>query len=353
MLDKLMSGTAGFVQNNLTMIGNSYPVTLMKDKVRDIIGWKKSEETGNIEDDMITDTFDNAPTQKPSDYISIYSMIERAIKGEKIPIYRWVWFGIGIVLTGITIMMVTNHMIMLPWSIRLFAALYILNIGLFADFTQTNLIYFVLLTYLGLFLYRAYLQTMDSTMNIVPFYTFGFLPLRTKKNNWTDAFNSIWLYLLGGASGPDYNAVVRATEDYMDAQKAAIPDYDTLAGTFGLEPLYETFENHLINMNLPGFIPLKPDTSIQNAQRVIDAALKVKTDANAKKLRETVHQVQDITTSGKVIDDAKKTLTKALAKSDLTPGIKQQLEMAQTTLKTAASVIEQQQIKQEPKPTAI
>jgi hypothetical protein len=255
MLDTLISSTAGFVQTNLSLIGNSYPVTFVTGKVRDVMGLPRPEDNDDI---AVADPFDDAPTPKSSDYISIYSMIDRAIKGEGFPIYRWVLFGIGIVITVFTIMMVTNHMIMLPWSVRLFAALYLVNIGLFTDFTQANLIYYVLLAYLGLFLYRAYLQTMDPTMNIVPFYTFGFLPLRTAKLNWTDSINSAWLYLLGGAYGPDYNAIVRATEDYMKAEKATIPDYDTLAGTFGLEPLYETFENHLINMNLPGYIPPSP-----------------------------------------------------------------------------------------------
>ena len=323
MLDKLMSGTVEFVQNNLTMIGNSYPVTLMNNKVRDMIGWKKSDD---VEDDLITDTFDDAPTETPSDYISIYSMIERAIKGERLPIYRWVLFGIGIIITVFTIMMVTNHMIMLPWSIRLFAALYILNIGLFTDFTQMNLIYFVLLAYLGLFLYRAYLQTMDPTMNIVPFYTFGFLPLRTKKDNWTDVINSLWSYLHIGADGPDYNAVVRATEDYMKAEKATIPDYDTLAGTFGLEPLYETFENHLINMNLPGFMPLSPDTSVQTAQTVIAATT--------------------------TVEKARKIVRKELNKDGVNSATKQQLESANNTLNAATEVIKQKQQQQQPKPIA-
>jgi hypothetical protein len=219
-------------------------------------------------------------------------------------------------------MLVTNHMVMLPWSIRLFAALYIINIGIFTDFTQLNLIYFVLLAYMGLFLYRAYLQTMDPKLNIVPFHTFGFLPLRTAKNNWTDVPNTLWRYLHIGADGPDYNAVVRATEDYMKAEKAAVPDYETLAGKFGLEPLYESFENHMINMNLPGFMPPPPDTSLQTAQEVIKKAKDIEMVSHAKM---TIKQAQDL-------------VGKALNKDDLTPAMRKLIQQAKDTLKIAQSV---------------
>lgn len=325
MLDKLISSTAGFVQTNLSLIGNSYPVTFVTDKVRDVIGIPRPEDNDDI---AVADAFDDAPAPKPSDYISIYSMVERAIKGESLPIYRWALFGIGIVITVFTIMIVTNHMIILPWSVRLFAALYLVNIGLFTDFTQMNMIYYVLLAYLGIFLYRAYLRTMDPTINIVPFYIFGFMPLRTAKLNWTDTINSAWLYLYGGAYGPDYNAVVRSTEDYMNAQKAAIPDYDTLAGKFGLEPLYETFENHMIQMNLPGFIP--PNTSTQITQTIQDAEMVTK---QATKIKTVLNAVT-------TMKGARTILGQVLNRDDLNPATRQQLQRAKATLNEARKIIQ-------------
>lgn len=296
MLYQLVTNTAGLVQTNLTMIRDSYPVAVITDKFRDMVGWK-SGGTDAVDEE---DNFDDTPTPKPSDYITIYDMVARTINGEKMPITRWIWFWIGLVLTSIVIFMVTNHMIMLPWSIRLFAALYIANIATFADFTGLNMIYYILMAYGGIFLYRYYLQTTDPTLNIVPFYTFGFLPLRTAKLNWTDTINNVWLYLHGGAVGSDYNALVRTTEDYIEAQKAAFPDYSTLEGTFNLKPLYEAFENHVINMNLPGFMPPPPDTSIQDAQKVIELATGVQTVSNASHVINQAKDVQDVSKAQEV-----------------------------------------------------
>jgi hypothetical protein len=298
MLDKLMSGTVGFVQDNLTMIGNSYPVTFMNEKVRDMIGWKKSEETEEIDHELITDTFNDSPTSKPGDYISIYSMFDRTFKGERLSFYRWFLCLVGIFITGFVILMVTNNMIMLPMSVRLFITLYILNLGLYTDFTRLNMIYYILFGYFGIFLYRAYLRTMDPNVLIVPFYTYGYLPLRTAKGNWTDSINSFWLYLHGGAGGQDYNEIVRSTEDYMIAQKASFPDYDALEKQFNLKPLYDKFEDHLININLPGFIPPPPPVSPANlgqAKDTVGAAKKITTVISAKGVMDAAKKVLGMT----------------------------------------------------------
>ena len=316
MLYQLMTNTAGLVQTNLTMIRDSYPVTVITDKFRDMVGWK----TGGTDAVDEEDNFDDTPTPKPSDYITMYDMVTRTINGEKMPITRWIWFGIGAVITSIAIFMVTNHMIMLPWAIRLFAAIYIANIAAFADFTGLNLIYFTLMGYGALFMYRYYLQTTDPKINIIPFHTFGFLPLRTAKNNWTDVPNTLWRYLHIGADGPDYNALVRATEDYVEAQKAAFPNYSALEGTFKLKPLFEAFENHVINMNLPGFMPPPPDTSAQNAQKVVEMAQGVQSlskasdTINVAKGVQTISKaqnVQGITIASNVVQKAKTALNKS------------------------------------------
>jgi len=279
MLDKLISSTAGFVQTNLSLIGNSYPVTFVTGKVRDVIGLPRPEDNDDI---AVADPFDDAPSPKPSDYISIYSMVERTIKGERMPIYRWVLFGIGLFVMLITISMVTNHMIMLPVSLRLFATFYLLSIGLFTDFTGLNTIYYILLAYAGICLYRVYLRTTDPTLTIMPFHWDSFLPFRTVKNDFTDFFTPLFylgLYLPAGASGVRYNNIVLETQEYMEASKGAIPDYKELEGKFNLKPLYDTFENHMITMNLPGFIPetVKPsDTGVMAiAHSVIDMAKRI------------------------------------------------------------------------------
>ena len=125
-----------------------------------------------------------------------------------------------------------------------------------------------------------------------------------------------------GAQGADYNALVRSTEEYMNAEKAAVPDYETLAGKFGLEPLYESFENHMINMNLPGFMPPPPDTSLQTAHEVINKAKNIEMVSHAKM---TIKQAQDL-------------VGKALNKDDLTPAMRKLIQQAKDTLKIAQSV---------------
>jgi len=266
MLDKLMSNTVGLVQTNLNLIGSSYPVTLISDRVSNFLGSREEE----------ADTFDDASgisnTNSSSDYISIYSMIDRSIQGERFPWYRWLLFGIGLFLMIITISMVTNHMIMLPVALRLFVILYLLNIGLFTDFTGLNMIYYILLTYAGICLYRVYLRTTDPTITIMPFHWNSFLPLRTAKNNWTDFWTPLFYmgrYLPTGASGYKYTHVVEDTQTYIDSLKATIPDYKELEGTFNLKPLYDTFENHMIDVNLPGFIPESSNINLSDAKTAI------------------------------------------------------------------------------------
>ena len=285
MLDKLMSSTVGLVQTNLSLIGSSYPVTMISDRVSNFLGSKEEE----------ADAFDDASgisnTNSSSDYISIYSMISRSIQGERFPWYRWLLFGIGLFLMLITISMVTNHMIMLPMSLRLFATLYLLSIGLFTDFTGLNMIYYILLTYAGICLYRVYLRTTDPTITIMPFYWDSFLPLRTAKNKWTDWFNRIWLYLPAGASGYNYTRIVGDTQTYIDSLKATIPDYKELEGTFNLKPLFDTFENHMIDVNLPGFIPESSNINLSHAKSAIslgkaelEVAKAVSTTSDAQKV---------------------------------------------------------------------
>ena len=265
MLDKLMSGTVGLIQTNLSLIGSSYPVTMISDRVQSL--FRSKEEVD------IADTFNDASgTSKPtssSDYISIYSMISRSFQGETFSWYRWILFFIGLFLMLITISMVTNHMIMLPVSLRLFVTLYLLNLGLFTDFTGLNTIYYILFTYAGICLYRVYLRTTDPTLTIMPFYWDSFLPLRTTKNNWTDSFNRMWLYLPAGASGYKYTRIVGDTQTYIDSLKASFPNYKELEGTFNLKPLYEAFENHMIDINLPGFISESSGINLSNAKSAI------------------------------------------------------------------------------------
>lgn len=325
MLDKLMSGTVGFVKDNLSLIGNSLPVTFINEKFHDMFGGKQSEDIS------VADAFDNGTTtplplptgsgtdttpKKKSEYISIFSMIKRAIKREKFPIKRWIMFGIGLFLMLITIFMVTNHMIMLPWGIRLFAALYILNIGLFADFTKMNMIYYILIAYIGLFLYRYYLKTVDPTIKVVPFHGYGFMPLRTSQNggvvdsvlNFLTPLFYLGTYLKSGATGTDYNALVRSTEDYMKAQKAVIPDYDKLEEQFKLKPMFEIFENHLINMNLPGFMPppapVSPD--IKGAAAITEKAGMLSRIFGALSLTKKADTVSEVTEAQSVIKNAQK-----------------------------------------------
>jgi hypothetical protein len=338
MLDQLISSTAGLVQTNLSLIGNSYPVTFVTDTFQDAIGWKKSEgqkeqkEQSKVEEDIsVADAFDDAPSAKPNDYISVYSMIERTIKGERMPIYRWVWFAIGVFFTFIVMSMLTNHMVMFPWPVRLFVALYIINIGLYTDFTELNMIYYIVLSYATLFLYRVYLGTIDPETTIMPFHWDSILPLRTTKNSWTDSINSIWLYLPTGASGIRYNNIVLETQEYMETLKGTIPDYKELEGKFNLKPLYECFENHMINMNLPGFMPPPPDTSLQTAQNVIEKA----------------KAIQIISDAGTTIKGAREILGKALNKDDLPAATRKQLEGAKKTLNAARNAINRVQA---PKP---
>ena len=316
MLDKLISSTAGLVQTNLSLIGNSYPVTFVTDTFQDAIGWKKSEgqkgQTVVEEDISVADAFDDAPSAKPNDYISVYSMIERTIKGERMPIYRWVWFAIGVFFTFIVMSMLTNHMVMFPWPVRLFVALYIINIGLYTDFTELNMIYYIILSYATLFLYRVYLGTIDPETTIMPFHWDSILPLRTTKNSWTDSINSIWLYLPTGASGVRYNNIVLETQEYMETLKGTIPDYKELEGKFNLKPLYDTFENHMITMNLPGFIP--------DTVKASDAAV----------------ETQEIASALPVLNRAKQILEQSLS-----PGsnIQERLKQASRTLNAARAVI--------------
>jgi len=227
----------------------------------------------------VPDTFDDASgaskTSSSSDYISIYSMIDRSIKGEQFPWYRWLLFGVGLFLMLITISMVTNHMIMMPVSLRLFATLYLLSIGLFTDFTGLNTIYYILLTYAGICLYRVYLRTTDPTVTIMPFYWDSFLPLRTAKNDWTDFFTPLFYlgrYLPAGASGFNYIRIVGDTQTYIDSLKASFPHYKELESQFNLKPLYDAFENHMIDINLPGFMPDAPNTSLANAKSAVQRA---------------------------------------------------------------------------------
>jgi hypothetical protein len=59
------------------------------------------------------------------------------------------------------------------------------------------------------------------------------------------------------------------TQTYIDSLKATIPDYKDLEGTFNLKPLYDTFENHIIDVNLPGFIPESSNINLANAKSAI------------------------------------------------------------------------------------
>ena len=109
-----------------------------------------------------------------------------------------------------------------------------------------------------------------------------------------DRLNSLWNYLPMGTVGINYNNLVRATDEYITQQKALIPDYENLKGK--LEPLYETFENHMIDINLPGFSPTPStdniNSTIESAQNTVKHAKSVsnitrasRTISNANKVR--------------------------------------------------------------------
>ena len=323
MLDQLISSTAGLVQTNLRLIGNSYPVTFVTDTFQDAIGWKKPEgqkeqtqQTKDEADISVADAFDDTPSVKPSDHVSIYSMIDRTIKGERMPIYRWVLFAIGVFLTFMAMSILTNHMVMLPWPIRLFVALYIINIGLYTDFTELNMIYYILMTYAVILLYRTYLGTINPETTMMPFHWDSFLPLRTTKNSWTDSLNWIWLYLPTGASGVRYNNIVLETQEYIERLKGTIPDYKELEGKFNLKPLYDTFENHMITMNLPGFIP--------DTVKASDAAA----------------ETQEIASALPVLNRAKQILEQSLSQTLPGSNIQERLKQASRTLNAARAVVE-------------
>ena len=300
MLDQLMSGTANFVKTNTQLLSESYPVTVITEKVKGIMGYKKEEEDDTKQD---LDTFDDAPPSTDSssgDYISIQSMISRTINGEQFPWYRWIYFVIGVFLIYITISMVINHMIMLPVALRIFTALYLLNIGIYSDFTGWNTTYYIILAYLGIMLYRRYLQTMTPDIHIMPFDWDANFPMRTAKNNWMDRWTSLFNYLPTGATGFAYNNVVRTTDEYINLQKASFPDYKELERSFNLKPLYEKFENHMVDINLPGFIPEPKAASaaaIATANKVVgkgNAIVQVVTANRMADAATTVHDANEL-----------------------------------------------------------
>jgi hypothetical protein len=79
----------------------------------------------------------------------------------------------------------------------------------------------------------------------------------------------MWLYLPAGASGYKYTRIVGDTQTYIDSLKASFPNYKELEGTFNLKPLYEAFENHMIDINLPGFISESSGINLSNAKSAI------------------------------------------------------------------------------------
>jgi hypothetical protein len=273
MLDQLVSSTANIVQTNVKLIRESYPVTVLTEKVRTMMGYK--EDKGDKEDkEEKEDNIDKFNDTSPSswEYISVVSMFKRTFAGEKLPWDRWFYCILGILLTYFVVSFTANYMIMLPMAIRLFATLYLLNIGIYSDFTGINLIYYTAFAYGGIMLYRRYLKTMNPDINIIPFNWDSNLPLRTVKNDWLDTFNYLWSYLPEGAVGVKYNNIVRTTDEYIKQQKSLFPDYEELKGQFNLEPLYEKFENHMIDMNLPGYIPESVATSASTSTAIINSA---------------------------------------------------------------------------------
>lgn len=295
MLDQLVSSTANFVQNNVKLISQSYPVTIVTDKVKNMMGYKTNEEDNEDNKKKNIDTFNDAPPA-PS-YISIMDMIIGIFKGQHYSWYNWLFFVIGIYLTLIIISATQNYMIMLPYQIRLFTGFYLFFIGLTSDFTQLNLIYFTALGYVGLALYRFYLHTIDPTINIIPFNWDSFFPLRTYKNDgFMDRLNSLWNYLPMGTVGINYNNLVRATDEYITQQKALIPDYENLKGK--LEPLYETFENHMIDINLPGFSPTPStdniNSTIESAQNTVKHAKSVSNITRASRTISNANKVNNM-----------------------------------------------------------
>jgi len=203
------------------------------------------------------------------------------------------------------------------------------------------MIYYILIAYIGMFLYRYYMKTTDPTIKVVPFHNYGLLPLRTKKNNWLDVPNSLWSYLHIGADGPDYNALVRSTEDYMDAQKASIPDYNKLERQFNLKPLFNTFENHLINMNLPGFMPLpSADKSIDLANKILAQAHALDDISKATSIFTEADKIEDVQRAIERVKEAQTTIGTVLEKSPLSNPNRATAQEAKRTLNKAVALSE-------------
>jgi hypothetical protein len=86
MLVQLVNGTANFVQNNVKLIRESYPVAVVTDGMRNMMGYKTKEEDEKDKDEkddkkQNIDTFDDPPP--PPSYLSILGMLNGSIKGQK------------------------------------------------------------------------------------------------------------------------------------------------------------------------------------------------------------------------------------------------------------------------------
>jgi hypothetical protein len=176
-----------------------------------------------------------------------------------------------------------------------------------------NLIYFTAIGYLILALYRYYLKTLDPAVHIIPFNWDSLFPLRTAKSesDFIDKLFRLVGYLPTGAVGTNYMNLVRTTDEYITQQKAVIPNYDSLKGQ--LEPLYETFENHMININLPGYLPDSPPNNGNaiKAVKAVKAATATVVAADATIATKEAKNVLTVANATNTIKQAKEIIEKS------------------------------------------
>lgn len=280
MFDKLLSGTVEAFQMNIDRMWNSYPVQFISNKIFGDKPEADAEKTDAEKTDAEktdSEPFDDSSAipDTESSYVSLLDTIIGAIHGKTYSWYRWLFFGIGILLTYIVVSCVGNDMKMLPWQLRLFAGIYLLLTGLYSDFMNINIIYYVLIGYGVILLRRQFdkAHMTNPTFSIIPFdWDAIFIPLRTTKNNWMDYMAGFFglTYLKQGASGVHYNKLVLKTDDYINEQKKIFADYETLKGTFGLGALDTAFTDHMIDMNLPGFLPAPVSTVAATLEAAAD-----------------------------------------------------------------------------------
>jgi hypothetical protein len=81
------------------------------------------------------------------------------------------------------------------------------------------------------------------------------------------------------------------TQTYIDSLKATIPDYKELEGTFNLKPLYDAFENHMIDVNLPGFIPESSNINLSIAKSAISQSKAEQQVAKAVSIKSVTEKI--------------------------------------------------------------